>query len=195
MLDLELVMTLHVKIAPALEVGEVGAGFRRVIPITGGSFEGPAIQGQVVPGGADWNLTRPDGVAEVWARYTLQTDDGVLVGVTNAGLIVPQPDGSLYARTSPQFEVAGERYVWLRHGVFAGTLTPVVGGGAVQLQFSRVSCAPTTPRGLHVRHNGKRAAMCGASRRCREKSTRSRCRFRPAQRLLVEQTMSSRLCR
>lgn len=30
--ELELVMTLRVEIAPALEVGEVGAGFRRVIP-------------------------------------------------------------------------------------------------------------------------------------------------------------------
>jgi hypothetical protein len=136
---LELMMTLRVEIAPALEVGEVGAGFRRVIPITGGSFEGPAIRGEVVPGGADWNLTRPDGVAEVWARYTLRTDDGVLVGVTNAGLIMPQPDGSLYARTSPQFEVAGERYAWLRRGIFVGTLTLVAGGGAVQLQFFRVN--------------------------------------------------------
>jgi hypothetical protein len=135
---LELVMTLRVEIAPALEVGEVGAGLRRVIPITGGSFEGRDIRGEVVPGGADWNLTRPDGVAEVWARYTLRTDDGVLVGVTNAGLIVPQPDGSLYARTSPQFEVAGERYAWLRSGVFLGTLEPVQGGGAVQLHFYRV---------------------------------------------------------
>ena len=137
--ELELVMTLRVEIAPALEVGEVGAGFRRVIPITGGSFEGPAIRGEVVPGGADWNLTRPDGVAEVWARYTLRTDDGVLVGVTNAGLIVPQPDGSLYARTTPQFEVAGERYAWLRRGAFVGTLIPMASGGAVQLQFFRVT--------------------------------------------------------
>ena len=136
---LELVMTLRVLIAPALEVGEVGAGFRRVIPITGGSFEGPAIRGEVLPGGADWNLTRPDGVAEVWARYTLQTDDGVLVGVTNAGLIMPQPDGSLYARTTPQFEVASERYAWLRHSIFVGTLLPVTTGRAVQLQFFRVT--------------------------------------------------------
>ena len=125
MAELELVMTLRVEIAPALEVGEVGAGFRRVIPITGGSFEGPAIRGQVVPGGADWNLTRPDGVAEVWARYTLQTDDGVLLGVTNAGLIVPQSDGSLYA--------------WLRRSIFVGTLIPVTTGGAVQLEFFRVT--------------------------------------------------------
>jgi hypothetical protein len=83
--ELELAMTLRVESGPALEVGEVGAGFRRVIPIIGGSFEEPAIRGEVVPGGADWNLTRPDDVAEVWARYTLRTDDGVLVGVTNAG--------------------------------------------------------------------------------------------------------------
>lgn len=136
--ELELAMTLRVEIAPALEIGEIGAGYRRVIPITGGSFEGPAIRGEVLPGGADWNLTRPDGVAEVWARYTLRTDDGVLVGVTNAGLIIPQPDGSLYARTTPQFEVAGERYAWLRHALFVGTLTPVAGGGAVQLRFFRL---------------------------------------------------------
>lgn len=135
---LELVMRLRVEIAPALEVGEVGAGFRRVIPIIGGSFEGPAIRGEVVPGGADWNLTRPDGVAEVWARYTLRTDDGVLVSVTNAGLIVPRPDGSLYARTVPQFEVAGDHYAWLRRSLFVGTLAPLAAGGAVQLEFFRV---------------------------------------------------------
>ncbi len=137
--ELELVMTLRVEIAPAREVGELDGGFRRVIPITGGSFTGPAIQGEVLPGGADWNLTRPDGVAEVWARYTLRADDGVLVGVTNAGLIVPLPDGSLYARTSPQFEVAGERYAWLRRSIFVGTLVPGASGGVVQLEFFRVT--------------------------------------------------------
>lgn len=137
--ELELVMTLRVEIAPAREVGELDGGFRRVIPITGGSFTGPAIQGEVLPGGTDWNLTRPDGVAEVWARYTLRADDGVLVGVTNAGLIVPLPDGSLYARTSPQFEVAGERYAWLRRSIFVGTLVPGASGGVVQLEFFRVT--------------------------------------------------------
>jgi hypothetical protein len=77
-------------------------------------------------------------VTEVWARYTLRADDGVLVGVTNAGLIVPQPDGSLYAQTTPQFEVAGERYAWLRRSTFVGTPIQVATGGAVQLQFFRV---------------------------------------------------------
>jgi hypothetical protein len=137
--ELELVMTLRVEIAPPLVIGEVGGGLRRVIPITGGAFEGPQIRGEVLPGGADWNLTRPDGVAEVWARYTLRADDGTLIGIVNAGLVVPQPDGSRLARTVPQFEVAGEQYSWLRRGVFVGTLAPAEGGGGVRLQFFRVS--------------------------------------------------------
>jgi hypothetical protein len=137
--ELELALTLRVEIAASLDIGEVGAGMRRVIPITGGTFEGPAIRGVVLPGGADWNLTRPDGVAEVWARYTLQTDDGVLIAIVNAGLVVPQADGSRYARTVPQFEVAGEQYAWLRRNIFVGTLASAPGGGAVQLQFFRVS--------------------------------------------------------
>jgi hypothetical protein len=136
---LELVMSVRVEIDAALQIGEVGAGMRRVIPITGGSFEGPAIRGTVLPGGADWNLTRPDGVAEIWARYTLQTDDGVLIGIVNAGLVVPQADGSRRARTVPQFEVAGEQYAWLRRNVFVGTLSPAERGGAVQLQFFQVT--------------------------------------------------------
>jgi hypothetical protein len=136
---LELVMTLRVNIAAPLDVGEVGAGVREVIPITGGTFEGPAIRGTVLPGGADWTLTRPDGVSEIWARYTLQTDDGVLIAVINAGLVVPQADGSLYERTTPQFEVAGEKYAWLRRNIFIGTLASAEGGGVVQLQFFQVT--------------------------------------------------------
>jgi hypothetical protein len=135
---LELVMTLRVEIAASLEVGEVGSGMRRVIPITGGTFEGPAIRGTVLPGGADWNLTRPDGVAEIWARYTLRTDDGVLIAIINAGLVAPQADGSHLVRTVPQFEVAGEQYAWLRRNIFVGTLTPAEAGDAVQLRFFRV---------------------------------------------------------
>jgi len=136
---LELVMSLRVEIAPALELGEIGHGFRRVIPISGGAFTGPGLRGKVVPGGADWNLTRPDGVVELWARYTLRTDDDVLIGVTNAGLMVPQPEGGVVTRTTPQFEVAGERYAWLRQGLFVGTLALPEVSGAVQLSFYRVT--------------------------------------------------------
>ncbi len=136
---LELIMTLRVEIAPSIEIGEIDGGYRRVIPITGGSFVGPSIRGEVLPGGADWNLTHPDGTADVCARYTLRSDDGVLIGIVNTGIIVRQADGGVYARTVPQFEVAGERYAWLRRGIFVGTLVPTDSGDAVELQFFRVT--------------------------------------------------------
>jgi hypothetical protein len=140
-IGLTLVMELLVEIDPALEVGTTPHGFRRVIPISGGSFEGPELSGVVLPGGADWNLRRPDGVAEIWARYTLQTDDGVLISVTNAGLAHGEPGTpERYARTVPSFEVADPRYVWMERSVFVGTLERRTDGVAgVRLQFFQVT--------------------------------------------------------
>jgi hypothetical protein len=139
-IELKLVMELVVEIGPALEVGTTPHGFRRVIPITGGRFEGPEIRGVVLAGGADWNLRRSDGVAEVWARYTLQTDDGVLIQVTNAGLSRGEHGTpERYARTSPSFEVGDSRYAWLERSVFVGTLERDTGEvPAVRLRYYEV---------------------------------------------------------
>jgi hypothetical protein len=137
---LRLVMELYVEIGPALEVGVTPHGFRRVIPITGGTFEGPDLRGIVLPGGADWNLRRAEGVAEIWARYTLQTDDGALISVTNAGLTRGTPGApDRYARTTPSFEVGDERYAWLARSLFVGTLDRHPGGiPGVHLRFYEV---------------------------------------------------------
>jgi hypothetical protein len=139
-IELRFVMELVVHIDPALEVGATPHGFRRVIPITGGRFEGPELRGVVLSGGADWNLRRSDDVAEVWARYTLQTDDGVLISVTNAGLSRGAPGTpERYARTSPSFEVSDERYAWLTRSLFVGTLERDSGEvPAVRLRFYEV---------------------------------------------------------
>jgi hypothetical protein len=140
-IELKLVMELLVEIAPALEVGQTPHGLRRVIPIVGGTFVGPMLRGVVLSGGADWNLRRSDGVAEVWARYTLQTDDGVLISVVNAGLSRGEHGTpERYARTVPSFEVGDERYSWLERSVFVGTLerrSDSVPG--VKLQFFEVA--------------------------------------------------------
>lgn len=128
---------LSVNIARPLAIGQTDAGLREVIPITGGRAEG-TLCGRVLPGGADWCLTRPDGVAEVWARYTLELDGGALVGVLNAGLAFPQPDGSFRGHTVPQFEVAPGPLAWLRRHVFVGTLQAAAEGDKVALEFFRV---------------------------------------------------------
>ena len=73
---LTLAMTIRVQVGPPTELGQVPRGRRRIIPILGGTFEGPNIRGKVVPGGADWQIVRADGFAELDTRYMLQTDAG-----------------------------------------------------------------------------------------------------------------------
>jgi|HigsolmetaAR203D_1030402.scaffolds.fasta_scaffold00441_7 hypothetical protein len=146
-ISLELVTELHVKIAEPLDLGHTPQGWRRVIPITGGTFEGPKLRGKVLPGGADWNVLHPDGRGHLYARYTIETDDGALISVLNEGFSYttkdvlerrlrgePVPPSEYYIKTIPRFETASEKYYWMNYSVFVGTLNLHPGGG-VQLQF------------------------------------------------------------
>jgi hypothetical protein len=83
---LEFVFAAHVTVDRPLDLGDVGKGGRRIVPITGGEFSGPRLRGKVIAGGADWQIVRTGGVAELEARYTLETDDGVLIYVRNHAL-------------------------------------------------------------------------------------------------------------
>lgn len=118
------------------EIGETGKGIRKVVPITGGTFEGPNIKGNVVPGGYDWQLVRTDGVVEIDARYLLQTDDGDLITLTNTGLRHGPPEvmqrlakgeevdaSEYYFRSIPIFETGNAKYNWLNSSVFMATGT------------------------------------------------------------------------
>ncbi len=118
----------RVTIGELLNIGASKYGERRLIPITGGTFKGANIEGVVVPGGADWQLTRPDGDTELNARYTLKTNDGFLIQVVNRVLLHSPKDkeaktGS-YARSVLEFEApSNSPYDWLNHSIFLGTLT------------------------------------------------------------------------
>lgn len=61
-------------------------GTRRFIPVTGGSFHGARLKGIILAGGSDCQLIRPDGVAELDVRVTLQADDGTIVFMRGFGL-------------------------------------------------------------------------------------------------------------
>ena len=138
---LEFVLEEIVKLGPAVEVGQTARGNRRIIPITGGSFEGPKLRGEVMPGGWDWQLDRGDGCTEIVADYFLKTDDGAVINVRNTGTLcrpaegeVPQP-----VRTHPVFEPPLGKYAWLGEGAFIGTLgmAPPSEGPAVLIRFYR----------------------------------------------------------
>src|SRR5262245_32549232 len=82
----------RVKVDTPVVIGESSHGLRRVIPILGGPVQGPALSGKVIPGGADWQYVRPDGAWELQAKYTLQTEDGVLILVENRGVRYGKPE-------------------------------------------------------------------------------------------------------
>ena len=130
-----------VALGKVVEVGKTARGERRIIPITGGHFEGPDIKGEIMPGGWDWQLTRPDGCTDVKADYFLKTDDGAVINVVNTGEICPGPKGERSAvRTHPVFEPPLGKYEWLGRQSFIGTLemAPASEGPAVLIRFFRV---------------------------------------------------------
>lgn len=113
-----------VTIADMINVGKSKRGTRRVIPITGGTFSGPKIKGEVLPGGEDWQLVRPDGDTELYARYLLKTDDGVIIHVINRALIhVSKENNSFYVRSVLDLEAPSDSpYDYLNHAIHIGTL-------------------------------------------------------------------------
>lgn len=137
----EFVYEAMVTIASAEDVGEVISGHQRIIPITGGTFEGPAIRGKVLPGAADWNLVRNDGVTVVSANYFLRTDDGVVIKISNQGVnsSLPTPaTAPVRPRfTIPIFEAPKGRYDWLNKSVFVGTLT-LAAPGCVRIRIFKL---------------------------------------------------------
>jgi hypothetical protein len=123
---LDFIFAAQVAVDPPLDLGDVGKGGRRIVPITGGDFAGPQMRGKVLPGGADWQILRGDGVAELEARYTLRTDDGALIYVRNhalrhgpadvmAALAAGRPvdPSRYYFRGAAFLETSAARYAWI----------------------------------------------------------------------------------
>jgi hypothetical protein len=122
---------IEAHLAPTRDLGAMPYGRRRIVPILGGSVRGPRLEAEVVPGGADWQHVRSDGVVELVARYSIRTRDGVEITVTNRGLRRAPPDvmarmargevvdpALVYCRTVPQFEAPPGPCAWLNASVF-----------------------------------------------------------------------------
>ena len=129
----EFVAEVQAEVAAPIVIGAGATGERRIVPIIGGRVSGPCLRGEILPGGADFQLIRPDGVAEIEARYALRLNDGALVHVVNRGLrhAAPEdverllrgeavPPERVYFRTAPCFETAAPAHAWLRRRLFVG---------------------------------------------------------------------------
>lgn len=121
--QLEFVMQLKVTLGESYSVGETPRGRRNVVPITGGTFEGPSIKGTILNGGADYQMGSADGRTEIEAIYSIKTDDGYYIHVRNRGIIAStkneQGQPSFYFRCAPQLEApANSPYSWMNNSLF-----------------------------------------------------------------------------
>ena len=112
----------EVDVAPRQGLGASALGERFIVPILGGRFEGPRLRGRVLPGGADRQLLRPDGVKELDAQYEMQADDGTVITVHNRVLIDDRAQPERYARSVVQLRAPAGPHEWLNRRVFVGTL-------------------------------------------------------------------------
>ena len=131
---LRFLYTSRIEVDPPLLVGHSPYGERRIIHIKGGAFHGPRLSGRVLPGGADWQIIRNDGVAELEARYTLKTRDDALIYLYNRGVRHGPKEvmerlasgdevdpSEYYFRTTPIFETGAPGYQWLNSLVTVAT--------------------------------------------------------------------------
>ena len=128
------VYRLEATLGVPLDLGATARGHRRIVPLTGGTFTGPELNGTLLPGAsADWQTVLPDGTALGDIRYTLQTDGGDLLYVKSRGLRHGSADvlarlgrgeeveaGEYTFRTSTEIETAAPQLDWLNKGIFIG---------------------------------------------------------------------------
>ena len=126
------IFRLDATLGEVLDVGNVAQGRRRIVPLTGGTFAGPELNGTLLAGAsADWQIVLPDGTALGDVRLTLQTDRGDLLYVRSQGVRHGSAavlarlgrgedvDASEYVfRSSTQIETAAPDLDWLNKGVF-----------------------------------------------------------------------------
>jgi Protein of unknown function (DUF3237) len=118
----EFVYESVVDLLPTLQLGVSPYGDRRMVPITGGTFEGPGLRGKVMAGGADRQLVRRDGAVNLDAVYELQTDDGVIISVRNRVLARRPADKPPYVFSTLELTAPEGKYGWINDFVYVGTL-------------------------------------------------------------------------
>jgi len=135
--QLEFAFEIRAICDPAFEVGKTPKGKRVVIPIVGGSFDGPTLHGDVISGGADYQMVDEEhNHTELEAIYCIRTHDGVNIHVRNRGIIAAGPQG-FYFRCSPVFEAPYDSpYAWLNDAIFI--CQPGFGEGYISLKMFMV---------------------------------------------------------
>src|SRR5450830_1463665 len=105
---------LQVQVGTPQDVGPGPHGHRRVVPILGGQVQGVGWTARVLPGGADFQLLLSDTLAELDARYVLETEARLVRGEA----VDP---AQVYFRCAPRFETSAPSLRWITERLFIGS--------------------------------------------------------------------------
>lgn len=143
------VCDLVVELSPPHEMGDCPAGLRRIIPIIGGTASGPLLNGRILPIGADWQTVQTGGIADLDARYAIETTDGAVIEVVSKGIRHASaevaariaagdavPASEYYMRTAIRLDSGHPDYAWVNRALFLATGAKV--GSTVTLSVYRV---------------------------------------------------------
>lgn len=147
---LEHAFDLVVELSPPHEMGTSPAGKRRIIPIVGGTAKGPLVNGKVLDVGADWQTVLAGGIADLDARYAVETEDGAVIEVISQGIRHASrevnariargedvPTSEYYMRTAIRLETGHPDYDWVNRSLFLAAGGKV--GSTVRLSVYRVT--------------------------------------------------------
>lgn len=129
--DLALAFRVEASVEAPQEVGFTPRGNRRLIPIVSGTARGPRLNGRILPNGVDYQLIVDAGMAEIQARYVIESSDGARIYVENTGIRRAEPSlieklrvgepvdpALVYFRTVPRFETAAPEFAWMMRSIF-----------------------------------------------------------------------------
>lgn len=129
----EFLFTITVGVSKLHDIGLMPLGLRHIDMLGPGSFEGPRLSGEVLPGGMDQKIFRSDGAMNPDVRLVLQTNDDALIYMYYSGVRYGAPEvmqriaageqvdpSEYYLRNTPRFETAAEKYDWLNRIVAVG---------------------------------------------------------------------------
>ncbi|MBU9696314.1 DUF3237 domain-containing protein [Rhodobacteraceae bacterium HSP-20] len=121
----------RLQVGRPVALGNDGFGEARIVPILGGTVSGPGLTGTILPGGADEQRIRADGLTRIHARYVIRAEDGCLIRVDSQGLRHAPPEvmaammrgervdpTQVYFRTVIRFETATEVHDHLNRSLF-----------------------------------------------------------------------------
>ena len=145
-----LVWTAVVDVGDRQDLGASASGHRFLVPILGGRFyAGPGIaglSGEVLPGGADRQLLRPDGVKELDALYEMQTEAGAVLTIRNRVIVDDARQPDRYAMSVISVRAPTGPLDWLNRRLLLGTLQSARPDRAAVVVRAWEADASTLPR-------------------------------------------------